>query len=194
MPSQDRTLRTRARMFEAVLELAAERPIADVTATDVANRVGVHRTTFYEYAESPVALLRQALADELDILREHHLRGSTRADVAERVHRITLGVLDHLEQHEDVYRRLDDAAGSALQAFLSAHFQASARLLIEQGALAVRPVVGVDPELAADLAVRYVADGYVGAFAVWLRTPQPRDREALFRVLDVLLPSWWPSA
>jgi AcrR family transcriptional regulator len=194
MPAHERTLRTRARLFETVLELAADRPISDVTATDVAVRAGMHRTTFYEYADSPVQLLRAALADELDILREHHLRGTTRADAAERVHRVTLGVLDHLEQHEEIYRRLDDAAGSALQAFLSAHFQASARLLIEQGALTIRPVVGVEPELATDLAVRYVADGYVGAFAVWLRTPAPRDREALFRVLDVLLPSWWPSA
>jgi AcrR family transcriptional regulator len=194
MPSPERTLRTRARLFEAVLELAAERDVAEVTATDVATRAGVHRTTFYEYADAPVALLRQALADGLDILREHHLRGSTPADVAERVHRVTLGVLDHLEEHEEVYRRLDDATGSALQAFLSTHFQTSARLLVEQGALAIPPVAGVDPGLVADLAVRYIADGYVGAFAVWLRTPAPRDREALFRVLDGLLPSWWPSA
>jgi len=194
MAEHARTLRTRQRMFDAVLELASERSIATVTATDVANRAGMHRTTFYEYAESPVELLRRALADELDILREQHLRGGTAAEAAERVRRVTLGVLDHLERHAEVYRHLDDTEGSALQAFLSEHFQASSRMLLEQGALHVPGVAGQSPATVEAEAVRFVADGLVGAFAVWLRGPAPGDPEALLRVLDVLLPAWWPRA
>jgi hypothetical protein len=32
----------------------------------------------------------------------------------------------------------------------------------------------------------------VGAIAVWLRGPEPRDPEALLALLGKLLPPWWP--
>lgn len=174
-------------MFNAVLALAGEREIAAVTVTDVAAIAGVHRTTFYEHAASPVDLLRAALAAELDPLRAR-LDGATAADAAERMRSVTLGVLDHLDRREAVYRRLDDAAGSAVQAFLGAHFQASARLLVDLGAVTVPTAPGVPVELGRTMALRYVADGHVGALAVWLGTPAPRDRDAVLRTLALVLP------
>ena len=61
-----RQLRSRSKLFAAILELAADVRAEDLSVTEVASAAGVHRSTFYEHAESPAALLREALEAELD--------------------------------------------------------------------------------------------------------------------------------
>ena len=51
-----RFVRSRALLAAAVLELASERPIGEVTVAEVATRAQVNRSTFYQHASSPAAL------------------------------------------------------------------------------------------------------------------------------------------
>lgn len=193
-PVDARQRRTRAALHAAVLELAAERDPDEITVTALADRAGVHRSTVYEHGGSPLGVLQAALADELDDLREQHLRDVPPERTAQALREVTLGVFAHVDRHAAVYRNLDGAVGATLHAFLSRHFQTSTRMLLAQASLAIPfEVEGVDPRFLEDATVRYVADGVVGLIAVWLHTPEPRDPAAPFALVGHLMPAWWPA-
>ncbi len=189
-----RQRRTRERLHRAVLELAEARPVTDLSVTEVAAAAGVHRSTLYEHAASPAALLQQALVDELDALREELLADTT-TDVAQAVTRTAQGVLHHVERHADIYRRgLGAGSGEAsLHAMLSGHFLETSRRLSELARVDVRvPVPGVPDEVVADAAARFIADGTVGVIEGWLDAPEPVVDDFM-RVYVSLLPAWWPK-
>lgn len=192
-----RQRRSQERLFAAVLRLSAERPVAELSVTAVAADAGVHRSTFYEHAASPADLLEAALVAELDELREG-LPGPEVADpaeVARAVTEVTAGVLRHVERYADVYRRgLGSGSGAgSLHAMLSGHFRESSRLLLEQGRVAIGVgVPGVPADTVADLAVRLLADGTVGAIEGWLARPELSVDDFL-RSYVALLPAWWPA-
>lgn len=190
-----RRRRTRDALHAAVLELAAEGDPGEIGVTALAERAGVHRSTVYEHGASPLDILQAALAEELDALRERHLRDVTPERTAAALRDVTLGVFAHVDRHAAVYRNLDGAAGATLHAFLSDHFQASTRMLLAQSSLRIPFALDdVDPALVEDAAVRFVADGVVGLIAVWLHTDPPRDPAVPLALLGRLLPAWWPTA
>lgn len=194
-PVDARQRRTRIALYAAVLDLAAERDPGEIGVTALAARAGVHRSTVYEHGGSPLGVLQRALAAELDVLREAHLRDVPPERVGDALRQVTLGVFAHVDHHAAVYRNLDEASGATLHAFLSEHFQASTRMLLAQSSLAIPFVVdGVDRRHVEDAAVRYIADGVVGLIAVWLQEPEPRDPQIPLALLGHLMPSWWPAA
>ncbi len=187
-----RARRSRDRLFAAVLALAADVPVDELTVTRVARAADVHRSTFYEHASTPDGLLRAALLAELDELRADLIDDPDRAtDTA--VARTTRDVLEHVLRHLTVYRRgLADAAGAGgLHGMLSQHFLASSRSLREQGRLVLpQGVAGADDHLVAESAMRLIALGTVGVIRAWLDQPRPTlaGFEATYAVL---VPAWW---
>lgn len=183
-----RQLRTRARLARAILALAAVKAVADITVSEVASTAQINRSTFYEHSDSPTALLRSTLRDELDEIRDRNLTHPT--DVTASVRAVTLEVLDHVESHAAIYSRAlgHDDAGE-LHSMLSAHFERSVRLLLDEGAVEM-------PEgstaLARSTAPRFIADGTVGAIDVWLRGPEPRSAEEFVTSYRTVMPAWWP--
>ncbi len=189
-----RQRRTRERLHAVVLELACEQPVTDLSVTQVAAAAGVHRSTFYEHASSPVDLLQQALLADLDRIRDELLADTT-TRVDQAVTRTTEAVLLHVERHAEIYRRgLGEGSGAAsLHAVLSGHFLATSRRLRELARVDVRvPVDGVPDDAVADAAARFIADGTVGVIEGWLDAPEPRV-EDFMRVYVRLLPDWWPK-
>jgi AcrR family transcriptional regulator len=190
-----RQQRTRAQLHAAVLDLAERTPAGSITVTALAERAGIHRSTVYEHAASPSALLQQALRAELDALRDEHLRDVPAGETAQALRRVTRGVIEHVDRHAAIYRRLDDAHESSLHAFLSEHFQESSRLLVARTDLVIPfGVPGLDDATVTAATVRFVADGVVGVLAVWVALPEPRDIDAALTLLAELLPAWWPRA
>ncbi|MBF4572341.1 TetR/AcrR family transcriptional regulator [Herbiconiux sp. VKM Ac-1786] len=199
--------RSRAKLAEAVLRLASERPIDEVTASEIAAAAGVNRSTFYAHAASPLALLESVLREELDTLRDRHLASVPRAGAAEAVTAVTLAVLSNIESHAAIYERGLLADGRAdgradgghrgetsLRPMLAAHFEESSRQLLAQHALFPSDEdEAADPLLAA-MVGPFVANGSVGAIAAWLEQPEPRDPEAFLRSYRRLVPSWFPLA
>ncbi|MGH1526032.1 TetR/AcrR family transcriptional regulator [Leifsonia sp. L25] len=186
-----RQAKTLARLSAAVLVLAAERPITDVTVSGLASAAGVHRSTVYEYAASPSALLQRVLRAELDELRAAYLVDVAPDDAAAAISGVTRAVLQHMDEHDAVYRRGLGAAGAeaGLRAMLSEHFQGSIELLLDQHSVSVP----AGDELERRTIERYLADGIIGAIEVWLTRPRPRDVEALLALLEQLTPPWWPD-
>lgn len=190
-----RLRRSQERLHAAVLRLAGDRAVADLSVTEVAAAAEVHRSTFYEHADSPGALLEAALVAELDRLRAD-LLATTDPDVSRSVGATARAVLEHVERHAEVYRRGLGAGsgGSSLHAMLSAHFrETSRRLLAERRVTIEVRVDGVADDLVDDAAVRFLADGTVGVIEAWLEQPALTLDDVL-RTYEALLPAWWPHA
>jgi len=183
-----RAERSRARLAVAVLDLAAERDASTLSVSEVARAAQVHRSTFYEHADSPSGLLRDVLSAELDVVRDRHLRRIAPGGLSAALVAVTLDVLDHVEAHAAVYARaLGSGQDAVLHAMLSTHFRGSVTSLVESGAVLVPASVQ-----GSELLARYMADGTVGAIDAWLRLPAPRDRGLFLAAYADLVPSWWP--
>lgn len=192
--------RSRAKLAEAVLRLASEHPIDEVTASEIAAAAGVNRSTFYAHAGSPLALLESVLREELDVIRDRYLAAVPRSEAAEAITAVTLAVLENIESHAAIYERglLPDRDGhsgeTSLRPMLAAHFEESSRQLLAQHALfPTDEEEAADPLLAA-MVGPFVANGSVGAIAAWLTLPEPRDTDAFLRSYRRLVPSWFPLA
>jgi AcrR family transcriptional regulator len=187
-----RQLRTRRALEEAILRLATDRPVSEVTMAALAREAGLHRTTLYQHLRSPAELLADVLQSELDAVREAHLSLPADGDVGAATRGGVLAVLDHLEAHAPIYRRELASGQSPLSAMLAAHFTASARALIEAHDLGPAGLE-VSREIFIELAARWVGDAVVGAMTAWLMRAPPRDPEVYLRTHAALLPGWWPA-
>lgn len=190
-----RQRRTRERLHAAIVQLATAQPVSELSVTTVAAAAGVHRSTFYQHATSPAALLEQALLVELDTLRSG-LSSVEATDATQAVSEVTVGVLRHIEQHLEIYRRgLGAGSGEAsLHAMLSRHFQESGQLLLEQPGVVIDvPVRGVTRTAVDEAATRFIADGTVGLLQGWVQEPDPNVGDFM-RLYTALLPTWWPGS
>jgi AcrR family transcriptional regulator len=188
-----RQRRTRDRLYNTALDLAAATPVTDLTVTEIARQAQVHRSTFYEHAGSPFELLEQALVAELDEVRNSML-ADPHLDPAKAVTEVTTEVLRHVQRHAAIYRRgLGEGSGAAsLHAMLSKHFRISARWLLDVAGVRIDVVVaGVPDEAVVDAASRFLADGTVGLLEGWLLRDE-LDVDRFMRLYVALLPAWWP--
>lgn len=190
-----RQLRSRNALATAIIDLAKERAVDSLTVSEVAERAGVHRSTFYEHAASPMELLQSVLNGELDEIRERHLAGAVETDVAPAVTAVTADVLQHVDRYDSIYIRglgADSGSGS-LHSMLSEHFRESSRRLQQLDAFSVPlKIDGLSIEVVKESVAAYVAGGAVGAIEVWLTTPQPRKPAAFLDLWAALVPTWWP--
>ncbi|MDO9456053.1 TetR/AcrR family transcriptional regulator [Nocardioides sp.] len=188
-----RQQRSQARLFEAALRLAGTTPVSALTVTAIAQEAGVHRSTFYELATSPAAVVENALLAELDALRAG-LVAEDATDVDRAVTAVTRAVLDHVRRHAAIYRRglADDSGDASLHPMLAGHFRESSRLLSERARLRVDVAVpGVPADRVEATAIRFVASATVGAIEAWLETDE-LDVDAFLALYVRLLPAWWP--
>ncbi|WNM25205.1 TetR/AcrR family transcriptional regulator [Demequina capsici] len=108
-----RVARTRARLQEALLQLARERPASDVSVSDIAERAGINRSTFYQhYADRDMLL-----ADALDAAAERAGAELRHVDLDPDVPPAMLGdFLAHIADNADVYRQalIGNASGAVI--------------------------------------------------------------------------------
>ncbi|KNH17853.1 TetR family transcriptional regulator [Arthrobacter sp. ZBG10] len=186
-----RAQRSRERLAAAILDLAADHDAGSLTASQVAAAAGVNRSTFYQHAASPVALLHQVLSTELDALRSGNLT-ATDNELGDAIRAVTAGVVQHVDQHRRIYRRglNTDAGPAGLHAMLGGHFEASVRLVLESRGITVSARDG--RRVPAAMVARFIAYGVVGAFESRLLEDTPRAAGDFLADLSELLPAWWP--
>jgi AcrR family transcriptional regulator len=191
-----RQRRSRAQLHATILRLASEHPVTELSVTEVAEAAGVHRSTFYQHATSPVTLLEAALLADLDELRTGLETAEMERDVATAVSAVTEGVLRHVERYLAIYRRgLGAESGQAsLRPMLSRHFRDSGRQLLDRPDVRIDvDVPGIAATEVADGATRFIADGTVGLLEGWVQQPAPHV-DGFMRLYAGLLPLWWPGA
>ncbi|WP_022907921.1 MULTISPECIES: TetR/AcrR family transcriptional regulator [unclassified Curtobacterium] len=188
-----RILHTTAALREAILRLAADRPVSEITVADVTRAAGINRATFYSHAVSPGSLLADVLTPELDRIRQDDAdarrvaanRGADLDELAMITRRGINAVVEHVVAHRDIYgKALPDPNDASLHRLLVEHFTVSS----EQH---IRSLDGEHrPELLDDVAAGFVAQGFVGAIEAWLAGPR-RSRKALVDTIVLSFPSWW---
>lgn len=206
-----RAERTTTALRTAVLDLAAEQDIDDLTVSQVAARAGINRATFYDYASNPGDLLTRTLRTELDAIRSGFFtaaRGLSpdagtgpdappRTDPRHLVDTITHSIAAHVDAHTAIYERaLEGGLSAPLFRLLAEHFSETLRaFLLDQPHLMPLPCDAepVDVEQAAHAYACYVALGSVGALEAWLASPSPRDPDFFPRIARTSLASWWTA-
>ncbi|WP_460522041.1 TetR/AcrR family transcriptional regulator [Humibacter antri] len=175
-----RITRTRASLQDALMELAREQPLDEITVADIADRAGVNRSSFYQhYADKDVLL-----ADALDAAFEE--TGARLALLTGPVSgppeamRIYLG---HIEKHAALYSRVLGDRGSAI-------VTARVRDRIEQ--VAMEGISRTASPAYDGVPVEVVAAGITGAalgvVRAWLeRDPRPTVETAADWLWQVLL-------
>jgi AcrR family transcriptional regulator len=183
-----RILHTTAALREAILRLAADRPVSAITVADVTRAAGINRATFYSHAVSPGSLLADVLTPELDRIREDDAALRSSPDGADPVgitRKAINGVVDHVVAHRDIYRNgLPDSEDASLHRLLVEHFTVSCRAHIA----AMDP--STRPEMLDDVAAGFVAQGLLGAIEAWLAGPR-RSRKSLVDTITTTFPAWW---
>jgi AcrR family transcriptional regulator len=188
-----RILHTTAALREAVLRLATDRPVSEITVADVTRAAGINRATFYSHAVSPGSLLADVLTPELDRIRADDLaarraaveRGADPDELAAITRRGINAVVDHVVAHREIYARgLPDTEDASLHRLLVQHFTVSSAQHIRELDPATKP------DLIDDVAAGFVAQGFVGAIEAWLAGPR-RSRKALVETITLSFPAWW---
>lgn len=182
-----RTTRTIDALETAIIELAARGPVSRITVAALADQARVTRATFYNHYDSHLDLLVRVLYADLDRghRREEELRAAGTHTPSEMLRLTTAEVVDHVERYRDVYRyALQDSADRGVYDALVRHFAGYAEAFM---ANSDHPDV---PSANRGVVAAFLANGFAGAIAAWLR----HDSAAREDLLDAALacaPGWW---
>jgi AcrR family transcriptional regulator len=182
-----RIVRTSRACQTAVVELAAERPISQVSVADLAERAGVTRATFYNHYANPLALLIEVLVADLELA--HVDEGRRRAEdghsAAEMLRLSIVDVVDHIVRFEAVYRlAVNDPADGGVYEALVRHFSAYAVTFME---LSTNPGL---PTSNRGVIAEFLAHGFAGAIKAWLSDPSV-SKDDLIEAAMACAPEWW---
>ncbi|WP_062076671.1 TetR/AcrR family transcriptional regulator [Demequina globuliformis] len=174
-----RIVRTRRRLQEALFSLARERGIDHVSVSDIAERAGVNRSTFYQHYSDKETLL----ADALDLVAQE--AGAQLGDIdpaAERAPAVLVDFISHVDAHAEVYRRVFTEPGyGVVLSRLREHLHHAILAAAEH-----------DDAHAIDVPAQVVAAGVagsiIGVIGAWLSLDErPDAAEAAQWVWTVLL-------
>lgn len=182
-----RILRTAQACEQAIVELASERPVSQITVAELADRAGVTRATFYNRYRSPLELLIQVLFADLE--RAHRLEEDRRAEggySATQMLRLTTGdVADHIERFQAVYQHaVHDPADNGVYEALVRHFTDYSLAFI---ARCTHPDL---PNTNHEVIAQFVAHGFAGAIKAWLRDDSVTKAD-LVQSAVACAPLWW---
>ncbi len=180
-----RAQRTVDALRDAVISLASERPIDDITAVELVAAAGVTRRTLYNHTENPQAFLVAQMKPELDEIREHFdARLADGVPVREAWRAGDEELLAHVLRWADVYTAgmasTADHISPSLSAMLTTAFVGGVNEVLNERTPG-------DPDNA--VISRFIGHGVVGALEVWLMSPE-RDPKHLTDVMLRTVPEW----
>ncbi|MER6722242.1 TetR/AcrR family transcriptional regulator [Streptomyces halstedii] len=187
-----RARRTRARLREAVLRLASERPVEDVAVADLVRAARINRTTFYKHAGSPAAVLERVLYADLDRVRSGWIDDTLEGRLSgqEVWERASHALVDHLERYDALYTAgLVGRRSAVLHRLLVDHFVESVRTLLARDP-GMLPAGDGPTAWRTEAHARFVGHGEFGVVEAWLSLPAPRDRALFVSAVTSMLPAW----
>ncbi|WIW89524.1 helix-turn-helix domain-containing protein [Sphingobium sp. V4] len=177
-----RVKRTLANLKQSVLAFAAEHDIGKASVAEIARRAGISRSTFYQYAQSPVDLLTRILCVELDTARINKLREIEKnPDRFHDVRRAGMSeVIEHVLRYERVYKNGQASSRLALR-IVAEHIEQSTLWLIRMGVLNLQ----FENEAIIPIYAAFRGHGVAAAIEAWLRTPAPRNVDLLLDTIEI---------
>lgn len=178
-----RITRTRTLLQDALLSLARERDLDEISIADITDRATVNRSTFYQHYADKDTLL----ADALDTQARRAGAGLTDPATAE-IDALDLltRYAEHLAENATVYRRVLGERGSPV---------ATARLRRRIGATVTLGVSShqLDFEtigMPVEIASASITGSLIGVFTAWLdMDPMPSPARAAGWALTMLMPN-----
>jgi len=176
----------------AVVQFATEKPISEVSVSEVCRRAEVTRDSFYRFASSPVALLAMYLYDDhdTDLVTPSHEGTVPRVRALRPATRV---LLEHVQRNRQIYRnaltpRLPMELREALLRRLEAVLYAHAREFPET----LPDIQGRRPnEEAVSVLVHHASNGVVGAIEFLVATDGVEDIEhAIAELHAATAPCW----
>ena len=185
--------RSQSALRAAIYELAATRAPTDISVTELCKAAGVTRETFYRHSSSPLELLANTLAAEIDLLPKAWEKAVVVEDPEDLFPAMARKVLSHVASHADVYR-------AALQPSLLSPLRTNLEQMMRPGLIAyleAHPEVipeAVDPSdhFGLGLLASYTASGCVGAIEWWIQGAD-LDLDRGVRLLIAATPTFWMS-
>lgn len=184
-----RVTRTISALRQAVVELAALRPVSQITVAELAERAGVTRATFYNRYNTPLAPLIEALHADLETGHRREEQRRVAGDPGPELLRLaTAEVADHVERFADVYRHaIDDPADRGVYDALVRHFADYALAFL------ARTAGSGPPDVSHPVVAQFLAHGFAGAIRAWLGDPSV-TKDDLVAAAVACAPAWWPAA
>ncbi len=182
-----RVIRTTQACGQAIVELASQRPVSQITVAELAARAGVTRATFYNHYTSPLQVLVEVLLTDLE--RAHRLEEDRRAEdhysAPEMLRLATADVADHIERFKAIYQRaVHDPADGGVYEALVRHFTEYALAFI---ARCTHPDL---PDTDHQVMAQFVAHGFAGAIKAWLGDDTVTKAD-LVDAAVACAPVWW---
>jgi AcrR family transcriptional regulator len=164
-----RVRRTHKLLWEALMAELSERPIEEITVTDICERAMVHRTTFYKHYEDKYALLEQGVRQMYDDLlaAEEHLPPS--AYSVEHPPPYFIRLFEHAAHHQHFYKLMVCGEGIG-------HFQKLVKEYIADVVSAkVRelPPDNQHPPVPPAMHAHFIAGAALSLLAWWLENDMP---------------------
>lgn len=189
-----RQRRTRARLHEVILELAASTPLDSITVADIARAADVKRDTVYRHAGSAVALLAQALEAEIEDLVEYTSQLPAMSETGESVFAVPeRAMFEHVAKHAGIYRNAfaSEVSGPIRDLLIRSSARALTAHLERHPEIA--PLVGGRPATEAErrMFVAFAASGTFGAVQAWLAEGDLSDLDAAAAATLAAAPEWW---
>lgn len=182
-----RITRTDQALAQAIVELAAQQPVSQITVADLADQAGVTRATFYNRYSSPLELLIQVLYADLE--RVHRLEDARRAEgrypAVQMLRLATVDVANHVERFMAVYQHaLHDPADDGVYGALVRHFTDYGLAFM---ARSTHPDL---PSANHRVIAHFVAHGFAGAIKAWL-SDHSVTKTDLVEAAVACAPVWW---
>ena len=154
-----RIVRTRRRLQGALFDLAQERGIDQVSVSDIAERAGVNRTTFYQHYSDRETLL----ADALDLITEEAEVTLDDIDIdSPEPPLVLVNFLRHIELHGNLYQQVFTEPGyGVVLARLRSH--------IHDWVVEAAGAPGVDASIPLNVVAAGLAGSIIGVIGEWLK-------------------------
>lgn len=179
-----RILRTRSALHEAIIGLASTKSVGEITVSELADKAGINRVTFYKHYTTPAEALSAALLAELE---EAHANVPDPSTSSEAFNISLTTGLDHIDSRRDLYTiAFRDTVDGTVPMMLS-KFLTDISLTYLTKRRKRKPAL---PDIDLDVAAAYLASGAVGAIHVWILEGD-MARERFFENLQHLTPSWF---
>jgi AcrR family transcriptional regulator len=174
-----RVTKTRAALAEAVLALASEKPFADVTITEIAERASVGYASFFRHYKDKDALLAAVADSMIDDLVAIIMPAMLEEDTLTA----SIAICSYVGNHHPIARAL--LAGGA-ETMVRHHIVARA---IEHSRTwaALLPANAPSGDVPRDLIITHCVASTLGLLSWWLEQGQELSAEAIGDVVNRLV-------
>ena len=176
-------IRSRQMIRKAFMELLEEKPVEKITATDIINRAGINRSTFYAHYPDAKGLLDEIL-DDIGSIFQKLLLNIDFSSFFDDPMPILQMVIDFLNENQNLYKMLSRSrmAPGVLDSLK--------RSLIQQ-VLSCPNLPVQDPNSpATEIRVRILLGGLIDAYRQWLEGDFICTLEEATREIALIIRLW----